>query len=369
VANALSIVAIHGLHEGGHQTWTDPASKVLWLRDLLPHKLCRFRALVYSYEAVDFTSPGVDSTTSTLNSATNLVAELCADRHLCGAFDRPIIFVCHGFGGLLLKRALTYSSSREGKAVEHLRSVYTCTYGILFLGTPHNGINKRTLLSQGIHSPGPSHFTLSLLQGSDMLNEINDQFAPLMKQFSIFNFWEELRTQYGTEQSFVVDQDSAAPPAWDNVEKCGITATHSTMTKFASHSDRRFQPILEALSRYTRYAPAMIESRWRMSAEMMDQKRQNEAQELLQSRRDSCLQPDSSPHDYNQWCLIPRKPSTYFTGRQKHASIVKDMLGPIRTHTDHSRTKALVIYGLGGSGKTQFCLKYVEDNKHRYVRS
>jgi hypothetical protein len=136
-----------------------------------------------------FTSPGVGSTRSILAHANNLVAELCADRQLESAFDRPIIFICHGFGGLLLKRALVYSSSREGKALEHLRSIYTCTYGILFLGTPHNGISKESLLSQDVQGTGLSHFMLSLLKGSEMLNEINDQFAPLMKQFAIFNFW------------------------------------------------------------------------------------------------------------------------------------------------------------------------------------
>lgn len=320
--------------------------------------------LTYSYNTNAFTSPGVGSTKSILANANNLVAELCADRQLENAFDRPILFVCHGFGGLLTKRALAYSSSREDKAVEHLRSIFTCTYGILFLGTPHNGISKEALLLQNAHMTGPSHFMLSLLKGSEMLNEINDQFAPLMKQFAIFNFWEELETQYGVHKVYIVDQESAAP-AWDNVEKCGIMGTHSTMTKFESRQDRRFRPILEALSRYARSAPLLIRSRWIKDEELIDQKRRQTAGELLRPHRHLLLQVDSTPPDYNQWCLIPRKPSSYFTGRQKHARDVRDMLGPIRQHDDHSRSNILVIYGLGGSGKTQFCLKYVEDNKHK----
>jgi len=140
------------------------------------------------------------------------VAELCADRQLDNAFDRPVIFICHGLGGLLAKRALAYSSSRRHKSVEHLRSIYTSTYGILFMGTPHNGINKEIiLLPQEKYSPGPSQFMISLLKGSEMLNEINDQFAPLMKQFSVYNFWEELETQSGNRKIYIVDQDSAAP--------------------------------------------------------------------------------------------------------------------------------------------------------------
>lgn len=365
-ADTRSIVAIHDIHEDAVQTWTDPTTKVLWLRDLLPDKLHHFRTLIYSYNAEPFTSPGVGSTKSILAHANNLVAELCADRQLANAFDRPIIFVCHGFGGLLAKRALAYSSSRKNKPVDHLRSIYTCTYGILFLGTPHNGINKKTFLSQDPHFPGPSHFMLSLLKGSEMLNEINDQFAPLMKQFSIFNFWEEMETERGAHKFYVVDQASAAP-AWDNVEKCGIPATHSSMTKFSGQLDRRFYPILEALSRYSRGAPALIKTRRKKDAELMDRKRQHEADELLMPQHQSLPKADPTSPGYNQWCLIPRKPSTYFTGRHKHANEVRAMLGSIQKHVGHERTKVLVIYGLGGSGKTQFCLKYVEDNKHRYA--
>ena len=206
---------------------------------------------------------------------------------------------------------------------------------------------------------------LSLLKGSEMLNEINDQFATLMKQFSIFNFWEEMETQYGKHKFFIVDQESAAPP-WDNVENCGIMAMHSTMTKFNSRLDRRFRLVLEALSRYANHAPQTITSRWKIDVEFMDRKRQQEAAELLQPQRHFLLQPESIPSDYNHWCLIPRKPSTYFTGRQKHANHVRDMFGPIRKHDDRGKSKIIVIYGLGGSGKTQFCLKYAEDNKHKY---
>jgi hypothetical protein len=338
-------------------------SHTLWLRDLLPENLRNYRALIWSYKADPFTAPGTRSTQSILAHANNLVADLYADRQLENAFDRPIIFVCHGFGGLLVKRALAYSSSRESIALEHLRSIYTCTYGILFLGTPHNGVSKESLLS---NSTGPSHFMLSLLKGSEMLNEINDQFAPLMKQFAIFNFWEELETQVGSRSYYVVDQESAAP-AWDNVEKCGIVATHSTMAKFESRKDRRFRPILEALSRYARIAPALVKTRLSKDEELMDQKRQHTIGELTRPQYHRLSQIESNPQDHNEWCLIPRKSSTYFTGRQKHAKLVKDKFGPIQKCIDQVKSNILVIYGLGGSGKTQFCLKYVEDNKHKYV--
>lgn len=204
----------------------------------------------------------------------------------------------------------------------------------------------------------PSQFMLSLTEDFETLNEINDQFAPLMNRFFVFNFWEETETKHDGKSFFVVDPKSAAP-AWDDVEKCGLDATHSGMTKFEGLADSKFKVVHGALSRYSQAAPELIETRIRQEAELMKRQRQQEVDEIVQSQIDA-----SSPY-YNQWSLIPRKSSTYFTGRQKHAQDVKRMLGTIRRYDNRGRTKTVVIYGLGGSGKTQFCLKYAEDNKHK----
>jgi hypothetical protein len=139
------------------------------------------------------------------------------------------------------------------------------------------------------------------------------------------------------------------------------------MAKFESRKDRRFRPVLEALSRYARIAPALVKTRLSKDEELMDQKRQHTIGELTRPQYHRLSQIESNPQDYNEWCLIPRKSSTYFTGRQKHAKLVKDKFGPIQKRIDQVKSNILVIYGLGGSGKTQFCLKYVEDNKHKYV--
>ncbi|KAF2266736.1 TPR-like protein [Lojkania enalia] len=363
---AGSIVAIHGIFEDATQTWTDPGSNILWLRDLLLAKLRNVRVLLYEYNASALKSPGNDGADGILAQATTLVAELCADRELANATTRPIIFVCHGLGGLLAKRALVYSHSRRQKAIEHLRSICISTYGILFMATPHNGFSKETILfTHGNDSPGPSQSILSFLKGSDMLNDITDQFAPLMKEFSIYNFWENNETDFGTRKIFIVDHESAAP-TWNDVERCGIQGTHSTMVKYSNHFDQGFRLVLEALSRYVKRAPLVIRSRWSNEQELIARERQREVEELLQPRFQLIFPEDTSTSMINEWCLVPRSPSKFFTGRQKHAREVKEMLGPIRSHDDRKRNEPIVLYGLGGSGKTQFCLKYVEDNKHRY---
>ena len=364
-----SIVAVHSILENGLETWTDPNSNTLWLRDLFPHRRYNVRVLAYYYDAEVFSSPGEGSADRILPYANSLVAELCADRQLVDALKRPIIFVCHGFGGLLVKRALAFSSTRRTHAVEHLRSVFMSTYAIMFFGTPHNGVPKDSLFIQTEHAaldrPGPSQFMLNLLKGSEMLQEITDQFAPLMKRFAVYNLWEQKKIRVGNRSAYVVEEDSAAPP-WDDVERCGISATHQDMVKFKDTQDRGYRVILEALVRYIEGAPALIQHRWEKDMEALEHERQLEAENLLQPPLRYLHSDDGSKHDRNEWFIIPRCSSTYFTGRRSHADAVRETLGPASHLDKANRHRVYVIYGLGGAGKTQFCLRYAEDNKSRY---
>ncbi|CAI6339178.1 unnamed protein product [Periconia digitata] len=363
---SADIVAIHGILEDGLQTWTEQKSNILWLRDLIPHDLPRVRVLSYRYKAAALTSPGEGTTDRILAQAQTLVAELTANRQLDNASTRPIIFVCHGIGGLLVKRALVHSNSKRSKALQHLRSIYTSTYGILFLGTPHLGIRKETVLqSQDGNSPGPSQFAINLIKGSEMLNEITDLFAPVASRFAIYNFWEDPETSSSSHEAYIVDQESSAP-TWSDVEKCGIPGTHSSMVKFGSRLDTGYRVILEAISRYVRYAPALIASRWMDEHKSTMKDRQREAKELLRPDSTLNLFEDSLVRNINEWYMVPRNPSINFTGRQKHAERVKYMLGETYKPSDGKRSKILVLFGLGGSGKTQFCLKYIEDNRNSY---
>lgn len=360
-----SIVAVHGIFESGLEAWTDINSGVLWLRDLFPHERYNVRVLVYHYNADVFSSPGEASADRILPFANSLVAELCADRQLVDAFKRPIIFVCHGFGGLLVKRALAFSSTRRAQAVEHLRSVFMSTHSIIFLGTPHNGVRKESLLLWHHDTLGPSQFLLNLLRGSEMLQEITDQFAPLMKRFAVYNLWEQRKTKAGDVSFAVVEEDSAAP-TWDNTERCGIFATHDVMNKFSDVHDDGYRVVLEALARYITTAPDLIHYRWDKDMEALGHERQLEAEDLLKPPLRYLMSGDGNKPNRNEWFIIPRCSSTYFTGRILHAEFVREKLGPVNHLDEANRHRIFIIYGLGGAGKTQFCLRYAEDNKPSY---
>jgi len=110
-------------------------------------------------------------------------------------------------------KALAYSASRTGKSIQHVHSIYVSAFAVLFLGTPHDGSNKAKLASTSRRMIGalvPSkvvdtegQLLDALQEGSEVLQNITDMFAPLMKDFHIFFFWEQEKTNMGFTQDYV----------------------------------------------------------------------------------------------------------------------------------------------------------------------
>ena len=101
-----SIIAVHGLNGDAFETWTTKNTGRFWLRDtdILPADLKRARILTFSYNASTSALLGKTSSDRILQHAHTLVAELVADRELEDAVERPIIFLCHSLGGIVVKR-------------------------------------------------------------------------------------------------------------------------------------------------------------------------------------------------------------------------------------------------------------------------
>jgi hypothetical protein len=58
-------------------------------------------------------------------------------RQFSHAERRPLLFICHSLGGVVVKRALVIAHERSRR----YNSIIRDTFGIMFLGTPHRGSN------------------------------------------------------------------------------------------------------------------------------------------------------------------------------------------------------------------------------------
>lgn len=110
-----------------------------------------------------------------------------------------------------------------------------------------------------------------------MLQEISDQFAPLVKNLQISTFWEMHETEFENDSRVLVDIESAAPPEWADVEKCGISATHSGVVKFSSTESPGYVPVFAALHRYATKAVETIKRRFQQETDLL---RQNTIMEI-----------------------------------------------------------------------------------------
>lgn len=87
-------------------TWAARESKKLWLRDFLPNQLPTARIMIYGYNANVAINSGTDGI---YEQATNLCGRLYHERRKTP--NRPLIFVCHSLGGLVVKRVGLDTSS------------------------------------------------------------------------------------------------------------------------------------------------------------------------------------------------------------------------------------------------------------------
>lgn len=335
-----SIIAVHGLEENKTEAWTDPETKILWLRDLLPETLNIAHVLTFGYDANATSFYGDGSADRIQQHAQTLVADIQADRSLENCTERPVIFICHGLGRILVKKALAYSSTRTSKHVEHLHSIFVSTYAFLFFGTPHHGTERGAWLPAAGHdnilaqtgARKDSQLLSAIERDSETLQAITDYFTTMMKQFRIFFFWEEMETDLGNWKGYVVEETSAAPII-DNTERAGIYANHAQMIYFSYRQTSSYRTVVEALVRYCRAAPSTISRRWQQAKENLGRVRSNEAFELVGTAFDVHNNNRTFQHERkiserprNKHFHIPQVVSSIFTGREDVAQAVEEAL-------------------------------------------
>lgn len=110
-------------------------------------------------------------------------------------------------------QALIYSASRTSKYITHLHSIFVSTYSVLFLGTPHHGSDVAKLAGT-VERTVSALVPRKLLDTSDQLlnplrpysetlQNITDQFAPLMKNLRVYFFWEQEKTDLVYTRDYV----------------------------------------------------------------------------------------------------------------------------------------------------------------------
>ncbi|KAF2802525.1 uncharacterized protein BDZ99DRAFT_206273 [Mytilinidion resinicola] len=100
---SCDVIFVHGLNGNAFSTWQ--SGDVLWPRDLLPRDIPNARIYSFGYE-VPIWSLSKPTPADTI--AENLLAEVAKIRSDDTHFDRPLIWIAHSLGGLIVKGVGTY---------------------------------------------------------------------------------------------------------------------------------------------------------------------------------------------------------------------------------------------------------------------
>src|ERR1700674_1433311 len=124
---AVDIVFVHGLDGHPRATWDldNAESWSTWITSAIPQ--ARIWSLGYRVRSSNWFGGGMPLTPRARNVLAVLNSELNS--------NKPIVFICHSYGGLLVKQIL-----RTGEEMgTEFRAILDQVAGIVFLATPHTG--------------------------------------------------------------------------------------------------------------------------------------------------------------------------------------------------------------------------------------
>ncbi|RYP46151.1 hypothetical protein DL768_007626 [Monosporascus sp. mg162] len=340
-----AVVAVHGLNGHREETWTAD-NGVNWLRHLLPQDLPHARILSWGYDA-NTHGPRV-SCQYLYDHARSLVADLCRKRKLTNSTERPIIFVAHSLGGIIVKSALIHSdTARQGALHEH-RSVKVATHGIIFMGTPHqggNGVQLGRLLANvaSLFVAADNRILQHLERDSEWLQQQLGQYGPISGDFITKFAYEEYETPtaFG-HKIMVVPRASAVVPGQADAEPIVIHADHHKMVKFFSKEDIGYVTISEHLQIMISNAESNVRSRWEAEARVAEAREDNVYKFSLALNLSDVIE------------------TTCFVAREEEFVRMHGIL-----KETHGR-RIVTLHGLGGIGKTQLAIAYIQRYHREY---
>ncbi|MCJ1381241.1 Serine active site containing protein 1 [Xylographa soralifera] len=257
---SVDVVFVHGIFGHPKDTWTCDDADVFWPAELLPPILEdeSARVLTYGYDAGADTFTDGQARHKIHDVAGRLGRDLASNRQIRKAIERPLVFIAHSLGGLVVKGVLAQSSKDQHYAASNLQSISISTYGVIFLSTPHNllpsSINlicdmalQRSLseISETIDRLKAKHWTLQ---------KLNKEFLDLAHLYHICCFREMLEPK-------ILD-DLSSRLSMLHEEATGIQSNHYRMSKFSSENSPGFDLVCAAIQTCVYSAPKYIGSRW-----------------------------------------------------------------------------------------------------------
>ena len=210
----VDIIFVHGIWGSPFYTWrqneimnakTRTDNTICWPKYWLASDLPNTRILSLAYDSEISTwfhnCPHENNKQSLQHQAVDLREKLKS----CGVGTKPIVWVAHSMGGLLVKQLLVdimnendISTNQSGcsNSTHDDEDILRSTSGIVFYSTPHFGSPIATTCNSFSFLLLPSTQAYELIEHTEMLNNLHNLFRKCLDQFQVscVNFCEQRAT-------------------------------------------------------------------------------------------------------------------------------------------------------------------------------
>lgn len=292
----IDIVVVHGMGAHPQDTWCssiptgmnasgqeDPqgqsseASRYIdWVKDkeMLPSLMPKARIMRFGYRSDSWGPDAVQ--TRGMDISFKLLYPLAREREGCP--ERPLIFIAHSFGGLVVLQTLVNAKLESSKYSQ----IYNSVIGLVFFSTPFRGTDGK--FSQGylldcvekIHKQVYKQNYETFQSGNDNLLGVVDRFLAATGDDCrprVACFFEKKRTDVGRllhqgrEPSdeeisvLLVSEHSGCLDLDGSTAKWSRACDHFEMNKFRSNDEEDFIQLGSYLSDMVKHGPKMISER------------------------------------------------------------------------------------------------------------
>ncbi|RDW87439.1 hypothetical protein BP5796_03133 [Coleophoma crateriformis] len=217
-----------------------PATRLSWVHNFLPQENLKCRIMVFNHNT-RWEDNALSKSLS--DHGDDLVRALSRVRK-GSEKNRPIIFIGHSFGGLIVKQAMVNGHAGLGDLIHQQAR------GFIFLGTPHKGARLTTIgkrISLLGYWKGSSTKLLENIEPDSEVNRLlHEKFMNFLKSscrventLCVFEAVKEFL--YGFQVTHVVERHSAVI---DGSQSFGSDGKHRDIQRYATRDDGDYQDIL-----------------------------------------------------------------------------------------------------------------------------
>ncbi|KAG4279117.1 hypothetical protein FPRO04_13726 [Fusarium proliferatum] len=247
------IIAIAGLDGHAYGSWRSKGNLGrMWLRDFLSNDLPSCRTMIYGYNS-KLSSHGIDTI---MDYGRGLMEELKKIRNTEELRQRPLFFIAHSFGGILLAHCLVKAVQTTEDDHPTIATLHRATYGMLLFDVPHKGLQQ-------------------IRDKSDLLASQLADFKDLIGDRKIVSFFKTVQTKQLESDSetkhwertgepvTTVETDSALLQLQDSVEeKIPLESDHSMIVKFDDQNNQGYISARDKLIQFEQDAPSVVAPRF-----------------------------------------------------------------------------------------------------------